>query len=114
MIGAAAIAPLAHHRVQPAGRQRRELLQGLMNEGQIRLNLGVSRRRSNSGQAGLGQYPRDGAMMHMQLTGDGANSPLLNVIIAQDLCLQIRRDGHGLLLAEVWRRIEQVRPRRNS
>jgi hypothetical protein len=36
------------------------------------------------------------------------------MIIAQDLRLQIGRDGHGVLLGEVWRRIEPVRRRRNS
>jgi hypothetical protein len=33
-----------------------------------------------------------------QLAGDGADTPLLDVVIAQDLRLEIRWDGHGALL----------------
>ena len=114
VIAAAAVAAFAHHRVQPAGGQGRELLQGLMDEGQIGLDLRATCRRPDPGQAGLGQDPRHGAVMHMQLAGDRANAPFLDMIIAQDLRLQIRRDGHAVLLGEVWRRIEPVRRRKNS
>src|SRR5450432_2320877 len=34
--------------------------------------------------------------MHMQLTGDGANRPLLGVVVTQDSRLDIRRCHHGL------------------
>jgi hypothetical protein len=101
VIAAAAVAALAHHRVQPAGGQGRELLQGLMDEGQIGLDLRATCRRSDPGQAGLDQDPRHGAVMHMQLAGDRANAPFLDMIIAQDLRLQIGRDGHAVLLGEV-------------
>jgi hypothetical protein len=47
----------------------------------------------------------------MQLARDRANAPFFDMIIAQDLRLQIGRDGHGVLLGEVWRRIELVRRR---
>ena len=114
VIAAAAVAAFAHHRVQPAGGQRRELLQGLMDEGQIGLDLRATCRRPDPGQTGLGQDPRHGAVVHMQLAGDRANAPFLDMIIAQDLRLQIGRDGHAVLLDEVWRRIEPVRRRRNS
>ena len=33
-------------------------------------------------------------MMHVQLTGDGADAPLLDVIVAQDLRLDIRLRDH--------------------
>src|SRR5215469_725311 len=32
------------------------------------------------------------------LTGDGADAPFLDVIIAQNLRLKLKRDGHGALL----------------
>jgi hypothetical protein len=52
--------------------------------------------------------------VHMQLAGNRADASFLDMIIAQDLRLQIGRDGHAVLLGEVWRRIEPVRRRRNS
>src|SRR5258705_13638640 len=58
--------------------------------------------------------PCHGAVVHMQLAGDRANAPFLNMIIAQYLRLQIGRNGHVVLLGEVWRRIEPLRRRRNS
>ncbi len=57
VIAAAAVAAFAHHRVQPAGGQRRELLQGLTDEGQIGLDLRATCRRPDPGQTGLGQDP---------------------------------------------------------
>jgi hypothetical protein len=50
----------------------------------------------------------------MQLAGNRADASFLDMIIAQDLRLQIGRDGHAVLLGEAWRRIEPVRRRRNS
>ena len=36
--------------------------------------------------------------VHLQLGGDGANLPLLNVVIAQDLRLGLRGNGHAQVL----------------
>jgi hypothetical protein len=44
--------------------------------------------------------PDHGAVMHMQLAGNRANAPFLDMIIAQDLRLQIGRDGHAVLLGK--------------
>ncbi len=95
VIGAATVAALAHHRVEAAGGERRELLQGLEHERQVRLDLRAARRRTGSRQAGLGQHPHYGAMVHVQLAGDGADAPLLDMVITQNLRFEIRRDGHG-------------------
>ena len=114
VIAAATVAAFAYHCVQPVGGQRRELLQGLMDERQIRLDLRAARRRPDPWQASLAQDPRHGAVVHMQLARDRTNAPFFDMIIAQDLRLQIGRDGHRVLLGEVWRRIEPVRRRRNS
>jgi hypothetical protein len=35
-------------------------------------------------------------MVHVQLTRDGADAPFLDVIIAQNLRLKLKRDGHVL------------------
>ena len=72
-----------------------------MDERQIGLDPRATRRRSDPGQASLGQDPRHGAVMHMQLAGDRANAPFLNMVVAQNLRLQIGRDGHAVLLGEV-------------
>src|SRR5262249_4361067 len=42
-----------------------------------------------------GQHPCDGSVMHMQLAGDGTGAPLLNVVVAQDLRLELGGYGHG-------------------
>jgi hypothetical protein len=56
---AAAIAALAHHGVQAAGGQRRELLQHLADERQIGVDLRWPLRRADARQAGLRQHPGD-------------------------------------------------------
>jgi hypothetical protein len=42
-------------------------------------------------------------MVHAQLASDGADAPFLDVIVAQDLHLEIRWDGHDTPL-DVWSR----------
>jgi hypothetical protein len=96
--GAAAVAALPDHGVQTAGGQRRERLQGLVKEGQIRVDPGRPRRPPDARQAGLGQHPGNSVVVHVQLPGDGPDEPLLNVVIAQDLRLEIRGDGHEQVL----------------
>ena len=105
VIGAAAIAALAHHRMETAGGECRKALQRLADEGQIRIDPRWSSPRPNPGQPGLGQHARHGAMMHLQLRGDGAGGPLLGVIIAQDLRLDFRGNGHALLF--FWQRLAE-------
>ena len=83
---------------QVPGGERRELLQGLEDKRQVWLDLRAAPRRIGSGQAGLGQHSRHRAMVHVQLTRDGADAPFLDMMIAQDLRLKLRRDGHGALL----------------
>ena len=65
------------------------------DERQIRIDLRAARRRTDPGQAGLRQHPRHRGVMHVQLAGDGADAPLLDVVVAQDLRLELRRDGHA-------------------
>jgi len=98
MVGAAAIAALAHHRVKPTGRQRRERLQRLADEGQIDVDLGRARRRSGLGQTGLRQHASHGAVVNMQLPGDRAHPPFFSVVVAKDLSLDISRNHHGRIL----------------
>jgi hypothetical protein len=43
-------------------------------------------------------------MMHPQLLGDGTHRPLLDMVIAQDLHLELRRNGHGKVLGHGSRR----------
>ena len=95
MIGAAAVAALAHHRIQPAGGQRGKRLERLADERQVGVDLRRARRRAEPGQAGLRQHAPHHAMVHVQLAGDGAHRPFLRVVVAQDLRLDVRRCRHG-------------------
>ena len=94
VIGAATIAALTHHAVEPTGGERGKLLQGLGDERQVRLDLRAPRRRIHSRQAGLGQHPHHRAMVHVQLPRDSVDAPLLDVMIAQDLRFEFRGNGH--------------------
>ena len=99
MIGAAAIAALAHHPIQPTGGQRRELLQRLADERQIGVDLRRPRRRADPAAARPAPARAHHAVVHVQLTGDGADAPLLDVIVAQDLRLDVRRRDHARVLS---------------
>jgi hypothetical protein len=92
VIGAAAVAALVHHRIQPAGGQRRELLQRLADQRHIGIDLRCPRR-----QPSLRQHPAHHAGVHVQLASDGANGPLLGVVTAQDLRFDVRRRHHDAL-----------------
>ena len=50
------------------------------------------------GQSRLHEHAFHRYVMDMQLPGDGAAAPLLDVIQSQDLCRQFRRNGHGFSL----------------
>jgi hypothetical protein len=52
-----------------------------------------------SGAASLSHHTRHGGVMHPQLGGDGADRPLLGVVIAQDLRLEFRGNGHVRVLS---------------
>ncbi len=95
VIGTARIAAFAHHRIETAGGQRRECFQRLADERQIGVDPRGTRRSPKSRQAGLGQHAPHDAVVDVQLTGDGADRPLLGVIEAQDLGLDVRRCHHG-------------------
>ena len=113
VVGSATVAALAYHGEQAAGGERGEPLQGLQHEGQVGLDLRAAPRRTGSGQTGLGQHPHHGGMVHVQLAGDGADAPFLDMVIAQDLRLQLRRDGHDLLLGDGRRRFEPGRRKKS-
>jgi hypothetical protein len=88
VIGAPTVAAFTHHGIETAGGERGEFLEGREDKRQVRLDLAAARRRIGSGQAGLGQHPHHRAMVHVQLTRDRADAPLLDVMIAQDLRFQ--------------------------
>src|SRR4051794_21111745 len=96
VIGAPGIAALAHHREQAAGGQRRELLQRLADQRQIGVDLRWPRCGADPGQPGLRQHPAHHAVVDLELAGDGADGPLLGVVVAQDLRLDLTRCHHGL------------------
>ena len=95
MIGAAEVSAFPDHAIEPAGGECGELLERLENEGQVGIDLRGSCRPAKARQTGLRQDSGDSVVMHLQLTGNGARAPLLDVIVAQDLSLELSRYGHG-------------------
>src|SRR5260370_21283870 len=91
----APVAALAHHRIQAAGRERRKLLQRLVDERQIGIDLRGPLHGANPGQCGRGEHTLDGAAVHVQLARDSAATPLLDVVVAQDLRFEFSSNGHG-------------------
>jgi hypothetical protein len=57
VMGAAAVAAFVHHHVQPAGGQHWKLFQGLVDEGQIRIDPGRARPQADRWQTGSGEHP---------------------------------------------------------
>jgi hypothetical protein len=95
VVGAARVAPAAHHGVQPAGGECGELRQGIEHEGQVGLDLAGAQRGWGAHNAGLLEHPFDGVAVQVQLAGDGAHAPALSLVQAQDLRAQLRGYGHG-------------------
>jgi len=97
VIGAAAVAAFMHHGKQAAGRQCWELLKCLQDERQVGVDRRRPRRRSGTRQTGLHQHAAHYAVVHVQLRGDGADAPFLDMVVAQDLRLDLGRGYHGAL-----------------
>ena len=85
VVRSAGITPLAHHLVQAAGGERRELLEGLEDKRQVGIEHRWPYPAIHFGQAGLGEHTIDGVVVHAELAGDRAHPPLLDMVIAQDL-----------------------------
>src|SRR5450759_2945707 len=84
VIHPAAIAARLHHRKQPRGSKRRNLLQGRANEWQIRLQPRGAEPECRARHARLIKDPLDRAVMQPELLGDGADAPVLGVEVTQD------------------------------
>jgi hypothetical protein len=69
-----------------------------VDEWQIRIDFRGAAQHLDARQAGLGQYPGDRVTVHAQLLGDGSDPPALSMVIAQDLRLDVRGNGHGDVL----------------
>ena len=94
VIGAATVTTLPGHAVQTTGAQRREFLQGFMNERQVGVDAGGAH-GPDARQTGLAQEALDDAVVYLQLAGDGADAPTLNMVVTHDLGVQFRGHGHG-------------------
>lgn len=84
VIRAALVSALAHHGMQPAGREVGEFGQGLPDERQIRVDHRGAQLRAMPGLSSLRQHTTHGRVMQVELARDGAAAPLLDVIQAQD------------------------------
>ena len=79
VIGTALIAAFAHHPIQPAGSQRRERLQRLTDERQIRIDQRLARWAASFWQSGLRQHAPHHTIMDVQLPRDRANGPFFEI-----------------------------------
>lgn len=95
VIGATGVTTFANHPVQATGGERRKFLQGLRDERQVGVDLRPALPGADPGQAGLCQDAADGAAVHVQLPGDGADPPFLDVVVAQDVRFEFRGYGHA-------------------
>lgn len=84
VVGAAFIAACLDHDIEPAGGEPVEHLQCLPDKGGIGIDAG-GLDRGALGQAGLGEYPGNPAVVEVQLPGDVADTPAFEVVVAQDL-----------------------------
>ena len=95
VIGRAVVAALTDHAEQSAGGERGEFLQSFADEGQERIDPRRPLRRAEPWQSRLGENPAHGVGVEPKLAGDGADPPLLDMVIAQYLGLKVGVDGHG-------------------
>ena len=96
----AGVAALAHHVVEPAGGQRRILLQGLADEGPVRLDEARAQRNAGRRSALRAQDTAHRVAVHVQLARDAPHAPVLDRVQALDACGQLKRDGHDGCAAE--------------
>ncbi|MBT1159491.1 hypothetical protein J1C56_28405 [Aminobacter anthyllidis] len=89
-----AVTPLNDHAVKTGSRQAGKGLQGLKDEREIGVDLAGSGLRAMGHQPGSGKHSMNGVVVDAELPGNGASAPLLDMVIAQDLGLQLRRYGH--------------------
>ena len=89
------VATLAHHVEQPAGGERRVLLQGLRDEVAVGLEQTPAQRDPRRCAALLVQDPAHGVAVHVQLGRDGAHAPMLDLVQTSDPRGQLRANGHA-------------------
>ena len=99
VVGAADVATFLDHAVDASGCEGGEFLQGLTDEGEVGVDARCTQWCADAWQTGLAQNALDAAMMDVQLPGNGANGPFLDVVIAQNLGFEFRGQGHGAVLS---------------
>ena len=80
MAGAAAITTLVDHHIEAACRQFGKLLKGLQDKRQVGISLRGAR-PSGRRLSCLGENSDDDAAVDAKLGGDGADQPLLDMIV---------------------------------
>ena len=91
----ARVAALLHHGVQAAGTQAGVLGQGLLNEGQVGIDLARSGHQGQARHAGPIERAQYGIAVYLELARDGAHAPAFVLVQAQDLGAKLDGDGHG-------------------
>ena len=96
----AGVAALAHHVVEPTGGQRRILLQGLADEGLVRLDEAGAQWDARRRSALRAHDTAHRVAVYVQLARDAPHAPVLDCVQALDACGQLKRDGHDGCAAE--------------
>src|SRR5258708_8510671 len=78
VMGATAVTAFVHHHVQPAGGQQWKLFQGLVDEGQVRIDPRRARPQADRWQTGSGEHPLHCSPLYVALPAAGRPSPLLD------------------------------------
>src|SRR5260370_123760 len=103
VMGATAVTAFVHHHVQPAGGQHWKLFQGLVDEGQVRIDPRRARPQADRWQTGAGEDPLHCSTLYGERPGAGGPGPFLDVEIPLEVARGFRGDRHGRgRRGEVW------------
>lgn len=80
VVRVAAVAALADHGEQPRSAQARVAVQRLQDERPVRIDAAGPQGRGLRWLAGVREHAPHGAVVHVQLTGDGAHAPVLGLV----------------------------------
>jgi hypothetical protein len=97
VVGLSGVASLAAHPVEGGCVESRVLAEGLVDEIEVGVEPGLALLLGCVGDAGADEDAAHGAVVDVEVGGDGADAPLLGEVEAEDGGLGVLGDGHGLL-----------------
>src|SRR5260370_12608341 len=92
VMGATAVTAFVHHHVQPAGGQQWKLFQGLVDEGQVRIDPRRAGPHADRCQTGSGEPPLHCSTTSVETPTDCVPTPFIVARITQHLSLEFPCD----------------------